>query len=127
LAARQIDQPIAALIGDMKQRGLLKDTLIIWGVEFGRSTAGQNDDGRNHNHGGFTMWMAGGGVKGGLRYGSTDAISGAAVDGKVHMHDLHATILNQLGLDHTKLTYRYGGRNFRLTDVYGRVVSEILA
>jgi hypothetical protein len=127
LAARQIDQPIAALIGDMKQRGLLKDTLIIWGGEFGRSTAGQNDDGRNHNHGGFTMWMAGGGVKGGLRYGSTDAISGAAVDGKVHMHDLHATILNQLGLDHTKLTYRYGGRNFRLTDVYGRVVSNILA
>ena len=127
LASRQIDQPIAALIGDLKERGLLKDTLIIWGGEFGRSTAGQNGNGRDHNHGGFTMWMAGGGVKGGMRYGATDPVTGSAVTGKIHVHDLHATILNQLGLDHTKLTYRYGGRNFRLTDVFGKVVTEILA
>jgi hypothetical protein len=125
--SREIDQPIAALIEDLKQRGLLEDTLIVWGGEFGRTTTGQNGDGRNHNNRGFTMWMAGGGVKGGMRYGATDAITGSAVTGKMHLHDLHATILNQLGLDHTRLTYRYGGRDFRLTDVHGNVVKEILA
>jgi uncharacterized protein (DUF1501 family) len=125
--SREVDQPIAALIADLKQRGLLKDTLVVWGGEFGRTTTGQNGDGRNHNNRGFTMWMAGGGVKGGVRYGATDAVTGSAVNGKIHLHDLHATILNQLGLDHTRLTYRYGGRDFRLTDVAGNVVKEILS
>jgi len=125
--ARQVDQPIAALLADLKQRGLLNETLLLWGGEFGRTTAGQGADGRNHNARGYTMWMAGGGVKGGFRYGATDPVTGAAIDGKMHLHDLHATILNQLGLDHTKLTYPYGGRNFRLTEVYGNVVKSILA
>jgi Protein of unknown function (DUF1501) len=125
--ARQIDQPIAALIADLKQRDLLKDTLLLWGGEFGRTTTGQNGDGRNHNNRGFTMWMAGGGVKSGFRHGATDAQTGSAVSGKVHLHDMHATVLHLLGLDHTKLTYRYGGRDFRLTDVHGSVVREILA
>jgi len=125
--ARQIDQPIAALIADLKQRDMLKDTLLLWGGEFGRTTAGQGNDGRNHNSRGYTMWMAGGGVKGGFRYGATDPVSGAAIDGKMHLHDLHATVLHLLGLDHTKLTYPYGGRNFRLTEVYGNVVKDILA
>ena len=125
--AREIDQPIAALIADLKQRGLLQDTLLLWGGEFGRTTTGQNGDGRNHNNRGFTMWMAGGGVKGGFRYGATDALTGSAVSGKLHLHDLHATVLHLLGMDHTKLTYRYGGRDFRLTDVHGNVAKEILA
>ena len=125
--AREIDQPVAALIADLKQRGLLKDTLLLWGGEFGRTTTGQNGDGRNHNNRGFTMWMAGGGVKGGFRYGATDAQTGSAVSGKVHLHDMHATVLHILGMDHTKLTYRYGGRDFRLTDVHGNVVKDILA
>ena len=124
---REIDQPIAALMTDLKQRGMLKDTLVVWGGEFGRTTTGQDGDGRNHNNRGFTMWMAGGGIKGGYRHGETDAMTGSAVTNKVHLHDLHATILNQLGLDHTKLTYRYGGRDFRLTDVHGNVVKEIQA
>src|SRR5262245_26507557 len=124
--SRELDQPIAGLIEDLRQRGLLQDTLLVWGGEFGRTTTGQNGDGRNHNNRGFTMWMAGGGVKGGMRYGATDAATGSAVSGKTHLHDLHATILNQLGLDHTKLTYRYGGRDFRLTDVHGNVVKDIL-
>ena len=123
----ETDQPMAALISDLKQRGLLDDTLILWGGEFGRTTTGQGNDGRNHNNRGYTMWMAGGGIKGGMRYGATDAITGSAVSGKIHLHDLHATILDQLGLDHTKLTYRYGGRDFRLTDVHGLVVKDILA
>jgi hypothetical protein len=125
--ARQVDQPIAALIADLKQRGLLHETLLLWGGEFGRTTEGQGDDGRNHNSRGYTMWLAGGGVKGGFRYGATDPVSGAAVDGKVHLHDLHATMLHLLGLDHTKLSYRYGGRDFRLTEVYGNVVKSIVA
>ncbi|MCS7023341.1 MAG: DUF1501 domain-containing protein [Bryobacteraceae bacterium] len=125
--AREIDQPVAALIADLKQRDMLKDTLLVWGGEFGRTTAGQSTDGRNHNNRGFTMWMAGGGVKAGLRYGATDPVTGAAVEGKIHLHDLHATILHLLGLDHTRLTYRYGGRDFRLTDVHGVVAREILA
>jgi hypothetical protein len=122
-----IDQPIAALIHDLKERDLLRDTLLVWGGEFGRTPGAQNDDGRDHNATGFSMWMAGGGVKGGLRYGETDEHGVAAVIDKMHIHDLHATILHLLGLDHEKLTYRYSGRDFRLTDVYGRVVKEIIA
>ncbi|HEY3840596.1 MAG TPA: DUF1501 domain-containing protein [Bryobacteraceae bacterium] len=125
--AREIDQPVAALLADLKQRDLLKDTLVLWGGEFGRTTTGQANDGRNHNSRGYTMWMAGGGVKGGYRYGATDPMSGAAVEGKMHIHDLHATLLNLMGMDHTKLTYRYGGRDFRLTEVYGTVVKDIIA
>ncbi|MBI1353111.1 MAG: DUF1501 domain-containing protein [Acidobacteria bacterium] len=123
-----IDQPIAALLTDLKQRGLFEDTLIVWGGEFGRSTFQQNNsgDGRRHNNRGYSMWMAGGGVKGGLRHGRCDA-TGQAVEGKVHLHDLHATMLHLLGLDHKRLTYRYSGRDFRLTDVHGRVVEEILS
>jgi hypothetical protein len=126
--ATAIDKPIAALLTDMKQRGLFDDTLFVWGGEFGRTSYEQNGqgDGRAHNNRGYTMWMAGGGVKGGIRHGKCDA-AGAAVEGKVHLHDLHATMLHILGLDHTKLTYRYSGRDFRLTDVHGRVVEEILA
>jgi len=124
---KEIDQPIAALMTDLKQRGLLRDTLVVWGGEFGRTTTGQDGDGRNHNNRGYTMWMAGGGIKGGIRHGETDAMTGSAVTNKVHLHDLHATILNQLGLDHTRLTYRYAGRDFRLTDVHGNVVKEIIA
>ena len=126
--ATAIDKPIAALLTDMKQRGLFEDTLFVWGGEFGRTSYEQNNqgDGRAHNNRGYTMWMAGGGVKGGIRHGKCDA-TGAAVEGKVHLHDLHATMLHILGLDHTKLTYRYSGRDFRLTDVHGRVVKEILA
>ncbi len=121
------DQPIAALLTDLKRRGMLKDTLLVWGGEFGRSPQGQNKDGRRHNNRGYSMWMAGGGVSGGIRYGSTDELGGSAVSGKMHTHDLHATILHLLGLDHEKLTYRYAGRDFRLTDVHGIVHDEILA
>ena len=127
--AAATDQPVAALIADLKQRGLLDDTLVLWGGEFGRTpdTGKKNLDGRDHNTAGYTMFFAGGGVKGGFKYGSTDELGYKAVDGKVHTHDLHATILYILGLDHTKLTYRYAGRDFRLTDVFGRVVEDILA
>ncbi|WP_038170802.1 DUF1501 domain-containing protein [Verrucomicrobium sp. BvORR106] len=121
-----IDQPIAGLLTDLKQRGLLKDTLVMWGGEFGRTPHGQSGDGRDHNNKGFTLWMAGGGVKGGLSYGSTDDYGYEAVENKVHIHDWHATILALLGLDHEKLTYRYAGRDFRLTDVHGNVVKEIM-
>jgi hypothetical protein len=121
------DQPIAALLTDLKARGLLQDTLVIWGGEFGRTPTAENADGREHHPFGFTMWLAGGGVKGGLAYGATDEYGWHAVENKVHVHDLHATILYLMGLDHTKLTYLYGGRNYRLTDVYGRVVTDILA
>jgi hypothetical protein len=124
---QDIDQPIAALLTDLKQRGLLDETLVIWGGEFGRTSTSEGGDGRDHNHWGFTMWLAGGGVKGGTTYGATDEFGFRAVQDKVHVHDLHATILHLLGLDHEKLTYRYAGRDFRLTDVYGRVVTEILA
>ena len=125
--ARDVDQPIAALIQDLKQRDLLKDTLIIWGGEFGRTPVAENGNGRDHNHHGFSMWLAGGGVKGGMTYGSTDEIGFAATENKVHVHDLHATILHLMGLDHEKLTFHYSGRDFRLTDVEGRVVREIIA
>jgi uncharacterized protein (DUF1501 family) len=123
----EIDRPIAALLTDLRQTGLLDDTLVVWGGEFGRTPVSENGDGRDHNHYGFCMWLAGGGVKGGTVYGSTDEFGFKAADGKVSVNDLHATILHLLGLDHEKLTYRYSGRDFRLTDVSGRVVKEILA
>ncbi|MGB7345444.1 MAG: DUF1501 domain-containing protein [Pirellulaceae bacterium] len=124
-----IDRPIAALLQDLKERDMLKDTLVVWGGEFGRSPQDQanSGDGRRHNNKGYSMWMAGGGVKGGMRYGATDETGGTAVDGKIGTHDLHATILHLLGFDHTQLTYRYAGRDFRLTDVYGDVAKGILA
>ncbi len=125
--ARDIDQPMAALLGDLKRRGLLADTLVIWGGEFGRTSTSESGDGRDHNHWGFTMWLAGGGVKGGMAYGASDDFGFRAVHDKVHVHDLHATILHLLGLDHERLTYRHAGRDFRLTDVYGHVVTPILA
>lgn len=121
------DQPLAALLQDLKERGMLEETLVIWGGEFGRTPHVKKDDGRDHNHRGFTFWMAGGGVRGGMRYGSTDENGIAAVDNRVHFHDLHATILHQLGIDHEKLTYRYAGRDFRLTDVHGHVLKDILS
>jgi hypothetical protein len=125
--AGQVDRPIAGLLTDLKARGLLEDTLVLWGGEFGRTPVTQGKDGRDHNPQGFTMWLAGGGVQGGLTYGATDEFGYYAVRDKVHMHDLHATLLWLMGLDHEKLTYRYAGRDFRLTDVYGRVVREILS
>ena len=124
---RQIDKPIAGLLQDLDQRGLLADTLVVWGGEFGRTPDDATTDGRGHNNKGYCMWMAGGGVKGGHIHGATDDLGYEAVDGKVHIHDLHATMLHLLGLDHEKLTYRHGGRDFRLTDVKGNVVREILA
>ena len=123
----QTDQPIAALLTDLKQRGLLDTTLVVWGGEFGRLPTHQGSDGRDHNPFGFTMWIAGGGVRGGLAYGATDEFGYAAVENKVHVHDLHATILHLIGLNHEQLTYPHLGRNFRLTDVEGRVVKEILS
>ncbi len=125
--ALEVDKPISALLTDLKARGLLDDTLVLWGGEFGRTPVAQGRDGRDHNPQGFTMWLAGGGVKPGLTYGATDEFGYHAVKDKVHMHDLHATLLHLMGLDHEKLTYRYAGRDFRLTDVYGRVVKEIFA
>src|SRR5262245_7647224 len=122
----QIDQPIAALLTDLKQRDMLKDTLVVWGGEFGRTPHAQNDNGRDHNATGYSMWMAGGGVKGGIRFGATDEHGIRSVENRVHIHDLHATILHLLGLDHERLTYRYSGRDFRLTDVHGNVAKEIL-
>jgi hypothetical protein len=124
--AREVDRPIAGLIRDLAARGLLDDTLVLWGGEFGRTPTAQGNDGRDHNPHGYTMWMAGGGVKAGVQYGRTDDYGYYAVENKVHLHDLHATILHLLGLDHTKLTYRYAGRDFRLTDVHGNVVYDII-
>lgn len=125
--AGQVDKPIAGLLTDLKQRGLLEDTLVWWGAEFGRTPFSQNNNGRDHNPKGFTVWLAGGGVKPGFAYGATDELGFQAVENKVHMHDLHATVLHALGLEHEKLTYRYAGRDFRLTDVHGRVVKEIFS
>lgn len=126
--ARKVDQPVAGLLADLKQRGLLEDTLVWWGGEFGRTPyAEKNGTGRDHNPGGFTMWLAGGGVKPGVAFGRTDEFGHLTVEDKIHMHDLHATILHLLGLDHERLTFRYSGRDFRLTDVHGRVVRELLA
>jgi hypothetical protein len=122
-----IDKPIAGLLADLKSRDMLKDTLVIWGGEFGRTPSAQGDDGRDHNARGYTIWMAGGGTKGGLAYGKTDDYGFDAVDGKVHVHDWHATVLHLLGFDHTKLTCRHAGRDMRLTDVKGNVVHEIMA
>jgi uncharacterized protein (DUF1501 family) len=124
---RQIDRPIAGLRQDLEERGLLAETLVLWGGEFGRTPEDPTLDGRGHNNKGFSMWMAGGGVKSGHVFGATDDLGYEAVEGKVHIHDLHATMLHLLGLDHERLTYRYGGRDYRLTDVKGNVVREILA
>jgi hypothetical protein len=125
--AKKSDRPIAALLEDLKSRGLLDETLVLWGGEFGRTPQSEGDKGRDHHALGFTMWLAGGGVRGGLAYGATDDLGFVAIENRVHVHDLHATILHQMGLDHTRLTYRYSGRDFRLTDVHGRVVYDILA
>jgi len=121
-----VDQPIAALLADLRQRGMLKDTLVICSGEFGRTPHAQGGDGRDHNNKGFTAWMAGGGVKGGFSYGATDELGYEAVENKTPIHDLHATILHLLGLDHEKLVYRYAGRDFRLTDVKGSVIKELM-
>jgi uncharacterized protein (DUF1501 family) len=134
--AQESDQPIAALLTDLKERGMLEDTLVIWGGEFGRTptvelpTPGANAgkiNGRDHNHHGFSMWLAGGGVRGGYVHGATDEFGFKATENPVHVHDLHATLLQLLGFDHTKLTFRHAGRDFRLTDVYGNVVKELIA
>ena len=124
---RHTDQPAAALLADLDARGLLESTLVIWGGEFGRTSDSQGSKGRDHNPNGFTIWMAGAGVKGGLHYGATDEFGYKAVTNKVHVNDLHATLLHLLGLEHTKLTYRFNGRDYRLTDVAGNVIPEILA
>ena len=112
---------------DLKQRGMLEDTLVLWGGEFGRTPTSENGTGRDHNHYGFTMWMAGGGVRGGITYGETDAFGFRAVEKRVHIHDLHATILHLLGIDHERLTFKHNGRDMRLTDVSGRVVRDVIA
>ena len=134
--AGQCDQAIGALLQDLKQRGLLEETLVLWGGEFGRTptvelpTPGANAgkiNGRDHNHHGFTMWMAGGGAKGGTIYGATDEFGFRAEENRMHVHDLHATMLAMLGFDHEKFTYRHAGRDFRLTDVHGRVVHDLIA
>jgi Protein of unknown function (DUF1501) len=125
--AKATDKPVAGLLQDLKQRGLLDDTLVWWGGEFGRTPFSQGSDGRDHNPRGFTVLLAGGGVRPGTAHGATDEIGHLAVDGKVHMHDLHATLLHLLGIDHEQLTFPYAGRNFRPTDIYGRVVREILS
>jgi hypothetical protein len=125
--ARAVDRPIAGLLTDLKRRGLLEDTLVWWGGEFGRNPYAQdNGTGRDHDPDGFTVWLAGGGVKAGFSHGATDEFGHRAVEGRTHMHDLHATVLHLLGLDHERLTYRHAGRDFRLTDVAGRVIHEIL-
>ena len=125
--SRQIDQPIAAFLRDLKRRGLLDETLVVWGGEFGRTPVSESGNGRDHNHYGFTMWLAGGGVRGGMTYGATDDFGFRAVENRVSVHDLHAPLLYLLGVDHEHLTYRHSGRDFRLTDVHGQVVREWLA
>ncbi len=125
--AAEVDKPIAGFLADLKACGLLKDTLVLWGGEFGRTPTSQGNDGRDHNPHGFTMWLAGGGVRGGFAYGATDDYGYYAVENKMHVHDLHATILHALGLDHERLTFRHAGRDFRLTDVAGNVATEIFA
>jgi len=129
--AGAIDQPVGALLTDLKQRGMLDDTLVVWGGEFGRTPrydrGARGEPGRDHHNKAFCSWMAGGGIKGGQVYGATDEFGYDVVEDKVHVHDLHATILHLLGFDHEKLTYRYNGRDFRLTDVYGNVVKELVS
>jgi uncharacterized protein (DUF1501 family) len=122
-----VDQPIAALLKDLKSRGLLDSTLVVWGGEFGRTPFAQGGDGRDHNPFGFTMWMAGGGVRGGVVRGATDEFGYKAVQDVTSIHDLHATILFLLGIDHTRLTFRFSGRDIRLTDVHGEVMHTLLA
>ncbi|MCA9173371.1 MAG: DUF1501 domain-containing protein [Planctomycetales bacterium] len=123
--SKRVDRPIAGLLDDLARRGLLEDTLVLWGAEFGRTPMVENGDGRNHHPQGFTMWMAGGGVRGGLTYGATDDFGYAPVEKPMHMHDLHATLLYALGVDHQRLTYRYAGRDFRLTDIHGKIATEL--
>jgi hypothetical protein len=123
---RAVDRPIAALLADLAARGLLEDTLVVWGGEFGRTPTAEGTDGREHHPFGFTMWMAGGGVRGGMVHGATDEYGWHAVEKRVHLHDLHATMLHLMGIDHERLTYRHGGRDYRLTDVHGQVVTEVL-
>jgi len=125
-ACAATDRPVAALLADLKQRGMLEDTLVIWAGEFGRTPYAQSGTGRDHNSQGYTLWMAGGGIRGGLQYGATDEVGAKAVDRPVHLHDWHATILHLLGLDHKRLTFNHAGRDFRLTDVYGNVVEDLL-
>ena len=125
--ARAVDQPIAGLLSDLAARGLLEDTLVVWAGEFGRTPFAQGSDGRDHNEFGFSVWLAGGGVRPGIAYGETDEWGYRAVQNKLEMYDLHATVLHLLGMDHTRLTYRFGGRDIRLTDVHGNVIQEILA
>jgi hypothetical protein len=125
--AKQVDQPIAALIQDLRTRGLLDETLLVWAGEFGRTPFSQGSNGRDHNPYGFSVWLAGGGVKGGTAYGSTDELGYHAVENRCEIYDLWATVLHQLGLNHEKLTYRHGGRDFRLTDVHGDVLHDVLA
>jgi hypothetical protein len=125
--AAEVDRPIAGFLKDLKSRGLLDDTLVLWGGEFGRTPTAQGTDGRDHNPHGFTMWMAGAGVKKGFAYGATDDYGYYALEDKMHIHDLHATLLHLLGMDHERLTYRFAGRDFRLTDVHGQVARDILA
>ena len=125
--AQACDRGIGALIKDLKERGLFEDTLIVWGGEFGRAPTSEGAKGRDHNHYGYTTWLAGGGVKGGYSHGATDEFGCSAVEDRVHVHDLHATILHLLGFDHTKLVHRAQGRDFRLTDVHGHVVTKVLA
>jgi len=124
---RTVDQPIAALLGDLEQRGLLEDTLVVWSGEFGRTPFAQGNDGRDHNPFGYSMWMAGGGIRGGVSHGETDEWGYKAIRDKVEIHDLHATMLHLLGIDHTRSTFRFGGRDMRLTDVHGNVIKELLA
>jgi len=126
-SCQQIDRPVAGLITDLAQRGLLEDTVVVWGGEFGRTPDDVSQDGRGHNNKGFSLFLAGGGVKPGHVHGATDDYGYEAVSGRVHIHDLHATLLHLLGLDHERLTYRHGGRDYRLTDVHGQVVHEILS
>jgi uncharacterized protein (DUF1501 family) len=121
-----VDQPIAALLKDLKQRGLLDDTLVIWSGEFGRTPMAQGTNGRDHNPYGFSLWMAGGGVKRGYTYGATDEYGYHAIENKLQIHDLHATMLHLLGVDHERLTFRYSSRDMRLTDVHGHVVHDII-
>jgi arylsulfatase A-like enzyme len=126
---KEVDQPCSALVKDLKRTGLLDSTLVIWGGEFGRTPMGESREtiGRDHHPEAFTMWLAGGGIKKGLTIGKTDDIGYNVVENPIHVHDLQATVLNQLGFDHTKLTFRFQGRDYRLTDVHGKVVKEILA
>ena len=123
----ETDVPMAGLLRDLKARGLLDQTLVVWGGEFGRMPISQSAIGRDHNPHGFTMWLAGGGIRGGQVYGATDELGYRAVEDACSVHDLHATILHLMGFDHERFTYRHGGRDYRLTDVYGHVVREILA